>query len=120
VPGGSTNERPFDRLRVLAVQEKQVTPTMRHVEIYSMDGLLTLLWHGPPDAGDVVLLGGGAMGGLLGPAEGLYTTSPRRSPRAASARSGSGIGARTTSSPARTTSASPPISRIATAPRASP
>ena len=72
MPGGSTNERPFDRLRVLAVQEKQVTPTMRHVEIYSMDGLLTLLWHGPPDAGDVVLLGGGAMGGLLGPAEGLY------------------------------------------------
>lgn len=68
----SASARPFDRLRVLAVQEKDVTPTMRHIEIYSMEGLLTLLWHGPPEAKNVVLLGGGAMGGLLGPAEGLY------------------------------------------------
>ena len=68
----SPNERPFDRLRVLAVQEKEVTPTLRHVEIYSMEGLLTLLWHGPADAKHVVLMCGGAMGGLLGPAGGLY------------------------------------------------
>jgi alpha/beta superfamily hydrolase len=66
------NERPFDRLRVLAVQEKEVTPTLRHVEIYSMEGLLTLLWHGPAEAKSVVLMCGGAMGGLLGPAGGLY------------------------------------------------
>ncbi|MGH7804694.1 MAG: alpha/beta hydrolase [Candidatus Binatia bacterium] len=65
-------ERPFDRLRVLAVQEKDVTPTLRHVEIYSMEGLLTLLWHGPAEAKHAVLMCGGAMGGLLGPAGGLY------------------------------------------------
>jgi pimeloyl-ACP methyl ester carboxylesterase len=37
-----------------------------------MRGLLTLLWHGPRDAEHVVLMGGGAMGGLLGPADGLF------------------------------------------------
>jgi pimeloyl-ACP methyl ester carboxylesterase len=37
-----------------------------------MRGLLTLLWHGPPDAEAVAIMGGGAMGGLLGPADGLY------------------------------------------------
>jgi pimeloyl-ACP methyl ester carboxylesterase len=68
----SPNERPFDRLRVLAVQEKEVTPTLRHVEMYSMEGLLTLLWHGAADAKSAVLMCGGAMGGLLGPAAGLY------------------------------------------------
>ena len=59
-------------LRVLAVQEVEVAPALRHVEIYTMGGLLTMLWHGAPDAERVVLLGGGAMGGLLGPADGLY------------------------------------------------
>ncbi len=45
-----------------------------------MGGLLTLLWHHRPDADDArptsgsgaVVACGGAMGGLLGPAEGLY------------------------------------------------
>src|SRR4051812_38550931 len=37
-----------------------------------MRGLLTILWHGPRDADHVVVAGGGAMGGLLGPAGGLY------------------------------------------------
>src|SRR5438067_9414804 len=37
-----------------------------------MRGLLTVLWHGPRDAEHVVVAGGGAMGGLLGPAGGLY------------------------------------------------
>ena len=59
-------------LRVLAVQQVEITPTMRHVEIYTMTGLLTLLWHGPDDAERCVLAGGGAMGGLLGPANGFY------------------------------------------------
>jgi pimeloyl-ACP methyl ester carboxylesterase len=45
---------------------------MRHVEIYTLGGLLTLLWHGDPEAERLVLACGGAMGGLLGPAEGLY------------------------------------------------
>jgi len=37
-----------------------------------MRGLLTILWHGPREAEHVVVAGGGAMGGLLGPADGLY------------------------------------------------
>jgi hypothetical protein len=63
---------PFDLLRTLAVQEVEIGADLRHVEVYTLDGLLTVLWHGPRDASDVVLTCGGAMGGLLGPARGLY------------------------------------------------
>ena len=59
-------------LRVLAVQDVAITASLRHVEIYTMTGLVTLLWHGPDDAERVVICGGGAMGGLLGPANGFY------------------------------------------------
>jgi alpha/beta superfamily hydrolase len=59
-------------LRVLAVQAVQITPMLRHVEIYTMSGLVTLLWHGPDDASAVCLAAGGAMGGLLGPGDGYY------------------------------------------------
>jgi pimeloyl-ACP methyl ester carboxylesterase len=73
---------PLDVLGVLASQEVEITPELRHVEIYTMRGLLTILWHarsspavdnpsGNPEGGAVVACGG-AMGGLLGPAEGLY------------------------------------------------
>lgn len=64
--------RPYDHLRVLARQEVRVTSTLRHVEIYTLDGLLTLLWHGDPTAERVALMCGGAMGGVLGPAHGLF------------------------------------------------
>src|SRR5258705_13642990 len=37
-----------------------------------MRGLVTLLWHGPVDAAQVLVTCGGGMGSLLGPAEGLY------------------------------------------------
>ena len=40
--------------------------------MYTLGGLLTMLWHGEPDYEHVVLACGGAMGGLLGPADGLY------------------------------------------------
>ncbi len=63
---------PFDSLQIVAVQEKTVVDGFDHVELYGLTGLLTLLWHGPRDAHDVVVMCGGAMGGLLGPAQGLY------------------------------------------------
>jgi predicted alpha/beta hydrolase family esterase len=70
---------PLQALAVLAVQEVAITPALRHVELFTMGGLLTLLWHHEPNAGDgavpadaAVVACGGAMGGLLGPAEGLY------------------------------------------------
>ena len=64
--------RPLDRLRALAVQEVEVAPGLRHLELYTMGGLLTVLWHGDPSAEAAVIACGGAMGGLLGPADGLY------------------------------------------------
>ncbi len=59
-------------LRVIAVQEVDLAPRLRHVEIYTASGLVTFLWHGSADAENVVLMGGGAMGGLLGPSNGFY------------------------------------------------
>jgi pimeloyl-ACP methyl ester carboxylesterase len=63
---------PLDLLEALAVQEVEIGPGLRHLEIYTMRGLLTLFWHGPRDARDVVVTCGGGMGSLLGPADGLY------------------------------------------------
>ena len=75
---GSAGTTPLDRLGVLAVQTVSVDEHLDHVELYTTEGLLTLLWHGPtsPDATTprrrVVVCVGGAMGGLLGPDGGLY------------------------------------------------
>jgi pimeloyl-ACP methyl ester carboxylesterase len=59
-------------MQALAVQEVEVAPGLRHLELYTMGGLLTVLWHGDPSAAAAVLACGGAMGSLLGPADGLY------------------------------------------------
>ena len=52
------------------------TPTLRHVEMYTMRGLLSLLWHEPeegaPRQPGALVLCGGAMGGLLGPGDAMY------------------------------------------------
>jgi alpha-beta hydrolase superfamily lysophospholipase len=63
---------PLELLEALGVEEVEIMPGLAHLEIYTMRGLLTILWHGPRDAADVVVMGGGGMGGLLGPADGLY------------------------------------------------
>lgn len=63
---------PYERLGVLARQSVRVTDDLRHIELFTMQGLLTILWHGPQDADRAVIAVGGAMGGLLGPADGLY------------------------------------------------
>ncbi|MET0460851.1 MAG: alpha/beta hydrolase [Ilumatobacteraceae bacterium] len=70
-----TPATPFDALGVIGSQEVGITDGLRHLELYTMSGLLTLLWHEPP-AGTAtpaaIVVCGGAMGGLLGPADGLY------------------------------------------------
>jgi len=72
---GST---PLDALGVIGSQDVMITPTLRHAEFFTMRGLLTLLWHEPsevaprPPIPAAIVACGGAMGGLLGPAEGLY------------------------------------------------
>jgi hypothetical protein len=63
---------PLDLLEALARQEVAISPTLRHVEVFTLRGLLTILWHGDPDAEAAVVVCGGAMGGLLGPADGFY------------------------------------------------
>ena len=67
---------PLDALQVMASSDVMLTDTLRHVEMYTMRGLLTLMWHEPPvgvavQPGALVLCGG-AMGGLLGPGDALY------------------------------------------------
>ena len=64
--------RPLDQIGALAVQRVQLAAGLAHLEIFTLEGLLTLLWHGDPHWERCALMGGGAMGGLLGPAEGLY------------------------------------------------
>ena len=63
---------PLELLEALTVQEVEIAPDFRHLEIYTMRGLLTLLWHGPTDAEQVLVTCGGGMGSLLGPADALY------------------------------------------------
>jgi len=75
-PHRSAPKTPLDALDVFGTQEVRLTPSLRHLEIYCARGLLTILWHEPPDdvqpSGNAIVCCGGAMGGLLGPAEGLY------------------------------------------------
>ncbi len=63
---------PLELLDALAVQEVEIAPGLAHLEVYTMRGLLTLMWHGARDARNVVVTCGGGMGSLLGPAGGLY------------------------------------------------
>lgn len=63
---------PLDSLGVMAMQSVAVDDQLDHLELYSSRGLLSILWHGSADAEAVVVCVGGAMGGLLGPDQGLY------------------------------------------------
>ena len=63
---------PFEQLGVLASQEVAVTAALQHLELFTARGLLTVLWHGEPGFDRAVIACGGAMGGLLGPADGLF------------------------------------------------
>lgn len=59
----------------------QVVPVddeLDHLEIYTTEGLLTILWHGEAELDRVVVCVGGAMGGLLGPGGGLFHRLGRR------------------------------------------
>lgn len=73
---GTAPTTPLEALQVMASSDVMVTPLLRHVEMYTMRGLLTLLWHEPPEDAPkqpgALVLCGGAMGGLLGPGDALY------------------------------------------------
>lgn len=70
--GGDGGSTPLDQLGVLAMQTVQIDANLDHLEIYTMEGLLTVLWHGAADLANVAVCVGGAMGGLLGPDGGLF------------------------------------------------
>lgn len=63
---------PLSALGTLAATEVALTDQLDHIEMYTRAGLLSLLWHGAADRRQVVLMVGGAMGGMLGPGRGLY------------------------------------------------
>ena len=74
--GDPTNPTALEALHPLATAEASITESMRHREVYTSRGLLSVLWHEPTAATEVqpaaLVLCGGAMGGLLGPGHGLY------------------------------------------------
>src|SRR5262249_49782163 len=63
---------PLELLDALVAEEVEIAPALVHMEVYTLHGLLTLLWHGPRDARNVLVTCGGGMGSLLGPPNGLY------------------------------------------------
>ena len=38
---------PLELLEALTAEEVEVAPGLVHMEVYTLRGLLTLLWHGP-------------------------------------------------------------------------
>lgn len=74
---GADQERPptpLDALGILASQQSMIHQSLRHVEMYTRHGLLSLLWHEPSvdSRNAAVVMVGGAMGGMLGPGDSLY------------------------------------------------
>jgi hypothetical protein len=63
---------PFESIQPIASQQVALSGALVHHEVFTMGGLLTMLWHGTGDEDAAVVASGGAMGGLLGPADGLY------------------------------------------------
>lgn len=72
--GQGQPQTPLDALGIMASQQVSIAPGLRHVEMYTRRGLLSLLWHEPDGAARpvAVVMVGGAMGGTLGPGEALY------------------------------------------------
>ncbi|TDT14747.1 hypothetical protein BDK89_0303 [Ilumatobacter fluminis] len=66
----------LDSLQVFARGSVDIAPGLTHTEIYTGHGLLSVFRTMPPDnAPQAAIVGcGGAMGGVLGPGHGLYTT----------------------------------------------
>jgi len=72
--GDPSNPTALEALRSLATAEVSMSPQIRHREVYTSRGLLSVLWHEPETTSSEVAIVacGGAMGGLLGPGHGLY------------------------------------------------
>jgi len=65
------DDTPVDGLGILAEQFVEIAPGVELHELYTPAGLLSMLWYPAASAEPAVVMGGGALGGLLG-AAGLY------------------------------------------------
>lgn len=63
---------PLELIQALVTTEALVADGLTHLEMYTLEGLLGILWHGPRWAEAAVILCGGGMGGFLGPGEAAY------------------------------------------------
>lgn len=72
--GQDVPQTPIEMLGVIGSQQATLSGGLRQLELYTMRGLLSILWHEPAgNARNVaVLMLGGAMGGTLGPGDSLY------------------------------------------------
>jgi pimeloyl-ACP methyl ester carboxylesterase len=72
--GQEAPQTPLETLGIMASQQGLLSPNLRQVEMYTRRGLLSLLWHEPAEQARKVgiVMVGGAMGGTLGPGNGLY------------------------------------------------
>jgi hypothetical protein len=74
-PTDPTAPTALEALQPLASTEVEITPTVRHREVFTRRGLLTVMSHLPADVDRqpaAIVACGGAMGGMLGPGRGLY------------------------------------------------
>ncbi|MCH7789905.1 MAG: alpha/beta hydrolase [Acidobacteria bacterium] len=67
----SSPRSPTDLLEAFGTDRRQLGEATL-AETYTMQGLLSVLWFGAQDARDVVICCSGAMGGLIGPARGVW------------------------------------------------
>ena len=75
LPTDPSDPTALEALHPLASTEVEVTATFRHREIYTRRGLLRALTHVPAPAAALpaaIVVGGGALGGVLGPGRALY------------------------------------------------
>ncbi len=71
-PAMADDVHPADLLEPLGVSEVDLGAGVRLTEIYTMRGLVGLMWFGPIDADRLVVACGGGMGGFLGPGRAMY------------------------------------------------
>ncbi|MCU1393104.1 MAG: hypothetical protein JWM34_1532 [Ilumatobacteraceae bacterium] len=69
---------PADLLEPLGMTEIEIGPGVRISEIYTMSGMVGLMWFGPIDAERLVVACNGGMGGFLGPGRGMFPAIGRR------------------------------------------
>jgi predicted esterase len=59
-------------LEPFGLAEIEISADLHHIEVFTMRGILGVMWHGPFDAERIVVACPGAMGGLLGPGRGMF------------------------------------------------